>query len=401
MVIQVFVGAALLVAAAGQTPSLAPSSAPSLPPFSSRLPPPITRDDIVVVGANLADLEADVARCEAGRCAVRDDVIASVRLAEAMFGNGEYRQARSALARSVSRTKKAADSDPFAVAELQTARSTIAWHYGDQREALRATAASTRLLDKHAPDSPKALLARMRMIKAQAHNYGTLHTQGRLKALSRDARSAGLPLIAMRADLGRASLLKQMRRDKEALGLLDAIIADRVPNSDDLRLAAQILRMRQAANGDDPGAIEALIASLSEDQKRQGPTLIWSPPLPRPVRADRNPSHSALDEDVRSSDPLVLSWVDIGFAVGADGHVEDVEILRGSPRPVWSKPLVKTIALRRYTPSANLDDLAGRYRIERYTLTADFIVPVGSYIRRRASNPRFEQMDLTTAAPTG
>lgn len=368
-------------------------------PALAQTPRPLDRDEIVVVGARLSDLEADLARCVAGECGVREDVIASVRYAEAMFRNGDYRTARSVLARSVSRTRKGADSDPFAVAELHTARATIAWHYGDQREALRATSASTRLLNKHVPESPNALMARMRMISAQAQNFSAGHTRDRLKALSDDAQSAGQPLIALRADLGRASMLHNQGQPKEAQMLLDAVAASTAPNSQALRLAAQILQMRLAARGGDPQAIETLIASLTESQKRLGPVLVWSPEFPTPDGGGNIPLASPRGLDARSSDLLGLRWVDIGFAVGADGRVEDVEVLRGSPRPDWSKPLQRMIAQRRYTPSANFDDIAGRYRVERFTLTGDFQVPTGSLIRRRGGPARFEQMDLTAAAP--
>lgn len=92
-------------------------------------------------------------------------------------------------------------------------------------------------------------------------------------------------------------------------------------------------------------------------------------------------------------------WVDVGFAIGADGRVESAEILRGSELKGWAKPLVKAIAQRRYSPVAESDDLAGRYRVERYTLTADFGTPKGSLIRRRAGMRRFERIDLTVAPP--
>ena len=55
------------------------------------------------------------------------------------------------------------------------------------------------------------------------------------------------------------------------------------------------------------------------------------------------------------------------------------------------------IVARRYAPPG---DMAGAlYRIERWTLTADYDTPAGSLIRRRVRNPHFEQVDLTPAAP--
>lgn len=361
-------------------------------------PGPLQREEIVVVGAKLSDLKADVARCEAGGCSVREDVIATVRYAEAEFREGNYHDARAALGRSVSRTRKNADSDPFAVAELHTARATVAWHFGDQREALRATGATTRLLDKHAPQSPNALMARMRLIQAQYQLDGPSYNIGRLKSLSERASEANQPLIAMRADLGRAAMLYQSTRRDEAMALLDGIQASDLPQTGALRTAAQILAMRLAARDGDMAAIEALIARLTEDQKRQGPMLVWSPELPVPNGGSTVPTALQMEIE-RSSDLIGLRWVDIGYSIGADGRVAEVEILRGSPRPYWAKPLLKAIGQRRYTPSADPDDLAGRYKVDRFTLTADFRVPVGSLIRRRVANPRFEQLDLTVAAP--
>lgn len=361
-------------------------------------PGPLERDEIVVVGATLPDLEAAVARCEAGGCSVREDVIATVRYAEAQFRAGNYHDARAALGKSVSRTKNNADSDPFAVAELQTARATVAWHFGDQREALRATGATTRLLDRHAPQSPNALMAQMRLIQAQYQIDGPTYNIGRLKSLSERATDANQPLIAMRADLGRAAMLYQSNRRTEAMALLDSIQASDLPQTGALRTAAQILAMRLAARDGDMAAVEALIARLTEEQKRLGPMLVWSPELPVPNGGNRAPSDLQMAIE-RSSDIIGLRWVDIGYSIGADGRVEDVEILRGSPRPNWASPLLKAIGQRRYTPSADPDDLAGRYKVDRFTMTGDFRTPVGSLIRRRVANPRFEQMDLTVAAP--
>lgn len=366
----------------------------------AQAPVPLQRDEIVVVGAKLADLKADVARCEAGGCSVREDVIATVRYAEAQFREGNYHDARTALGKAVSRTKKNADSDPFAVAELHTARATVAWHFGEQREALRATGATTRLLDRHAPQSPNALMARMRLIQAQYQIDGPSFNIAQLEDLSQRATDADQPLIAMRADLGRAAMLYRSNQREEAMKLLNAIQASDVPQTSGLKLAAEVLAMRLAASAGDMAAVEALIGRLTEDQKRLGPLLIWSPPSPTPYGPGNAPP---IERDSPLVEPQVgyfpLYWVDIGFAIGADGRVESAEILRGSQLKGWAKPVVKAIAQRRYSPAAEPDDLVGRYRVERYTLTADFGTPKGSLVRRRGGLKRFEQIDLTVAPP--
>ncbi len=366
----------------------------------AQAPGPLQRDEIVVVGAKLADLKADVARCEAGGCSVREDVIATVRYAEAEFREGNYHDARTALGKAVSRTKKNADSDPFAVAELHTARATVAWHFGDQREALRATGATTRLLDRHAPQSPNALMARMRLIQAQYQIDGPSFNIAQLEDLSQRATDADQPLIAMRADLGRAAMLYRANRREQAMKLLNAIQASDLPQTTGLKLASEVLAMRLAARDGDMQAVEALIGRLTEDQKRIGPTLVYAPDLPVPRGGDFAPSDPLLYQlQPFGSDLIGLKWVDIGYQIGPDGRVESVDVLRGSPRAHWAKPLLDAIGQRRYTPSVDPDDLVGRYRVERYTLTGDFVVPRGSMIRRRAANPRFEQIDLTVAPP--
>jgi hypothetical protein len=395
MAYRLFAATALaLVATAGVAQTPAPlDSAPSSPG-------PLKRDEIVVVGAKLADLKAEVERCAAGGCTVREDVIATVRYAEAEFREGNYHDARKALGRSVSRTKSRADSDPFAVAELHTARATVAWHFGDQREALRATGAQTRILDDHAPQSVNALMARLRLIQAQYQLDGPSVNIRELENLAQRAEAANQPLIAMRADLGRAAMLYRSNRRTEAKALLGAILASDAPNSGPLKLAAEILDMRLALRDGDMKAVNALIARLSDEQKRIGPTLVWSPELPEP-----GGGHFALDDALLTqlhpwgSDLIGLGWVDIGYQIGPDGRVEDVEILRGSPRSGWARPLLEMIGRRRFTPAVDLDDMAGRYRVERYTLTGEFMVPKGSMIRRRALRPRFEQIDLTVAPP--
>jgi hypothetical protein len=390
MACRLFAATALaMLATAGVAQTPAPSS-----------PGPLKRDEIVVIGAKLSDLKAEVERCEAGGCTVREDVIATVRYAEAEFREGNYRDARKALGRAVSRTRKHADSDPFAVAELHTARATVAWHFGDQREALRATGATTRLLNRHAPQSTNALMAQMRLMQAQYQFDAPSVNIRELENLSERATAANQPQIAMRADLGRAAMLYRTNRRAQAMALLEAIQASDAPQTDRLKLAAEVLAMRLAASDGDMAAVEGLIARLTEDQKKLGPTLIWAPPTPTPYGPGNMPP---IERDSPLAEPqpgyFPFFWVDIGFAIGADGRVESAEILRGSELTYWAKPLVKAIAQRRYSPAAEPDDLAGRYRVERYTLTADFGTPKGSLIRRRAGLKRFEQMDLTVAPP--
>ncbi|QYE35560.1 hypothetical protein KZX46_06185 [Polymorphobacter sp. PAMC 29334] len=167
------------------------------------------------------------------------------------------------------------------------------------------------------------------------------------------------------------------------------------------RLAVRILAARIARDGGDRAAIDAVLLDIVAEPDLDEPMLVYSPPFPEPAdRVDADRFGVRIEDAIKNvvvSSDYGLQWVDIGFGIAADGSVETPEVLRGSRSSAWAAPLVKMIAGRRYIPSAVTggDDTPGHYRIERYTLTADFEVPIGSLIRRRSNKPHFEQLDLT------
>ncbi|HEX4847052.1 MAG TPA: energy transducer TonB, partial [Novosphingobium sp.] len=91
-------------------------------------------------------------------------------------------------------------------------------------------------------------------------------------------------------------------------------------------------------------------------------------------------------------------WVDVGFWIGQDGKVTDVEILRSSGDTGWVKPVLGNISRRVYAPlKAAGDSTPGFYMIERYTLTARVSdgPETGTRLRTREATPRIERLDLT------
>ena len=92
-------------------------------------------------------------------------------------------------------------------------------------------------------------------------------------------------------------------------------------------------------------------------------------------------------------------WIDVGFLIDPAGNVRDIEIVRKSTKFAgdWGERVTKSIASRRYTPSPSVTDpdTRGRYRIERFTLTAPFITVTGSRLRVRSINATIATMDLT------
>ena len=90
-------------------------------------------------------------------------------------------------------------------------------------------------------------------------------------------------------------------------------------------------------------------------------------------------------------------WADVGFWIGQDGKVSEVEILRSSGSKGWLKPVLGNIGKRIYAPLRKDGDTApGFYMIERYTLTARWESDTtGTRMRRREATPRIERLDLT------
>ena len=88
------------------------------------------------------------------------------------------------------------------------------------------------------------------------------------------------------------------------------------------------------------------------------------------------------------------AWIDVGFWVRPDGTVSDVQLLRHGVSPEWALPLIDAIQRRRYTPAS---DDEPDYRLERYTLTAPWVVPHGTPGQRARSRvPRVEFLDLSS-----
>ena len=350
---------------------------------------PASIDDagtITVTATRLEDFAAAAARCARGGCATRADVAISVSYASALFDQGNYREAKRQLAAAVTRNRPGAAAEPLAVSQLYAAQATLAMHEGDQTIVRNATWASRNLLADRAdlPALPR-LTAEFRLADWMLRTGKFSAAEARYAAITTQARAAGEDDLADVAELRRALTLAAMLRRTHSHALLDALAARTGPRADDLRRAALATAARLAfVRGDKPAA-DGYMARLAAIAPGPEPLLVAAPPLPRP----------------RTAATVALRWVDIGFWVRHDGSVDDAAILRGSDTLDWAQPLLRYVSARRYarfTPTA-ASNPAGRYRIERYTLTADYAVGAGSLIRRRSANPRFEMMEMSGTEP--
>jgi hypothetical protein len=98
-----------------------------------------------------------------------------------------------------------------------------------------------------------------------------------------------------------------------------------------------------------------------------------------------------------ASSNAVGQWADIGFWIGADGHVNDIEVLQSDGSQYWVPRVTENIRKRVYAPLRQTGDAApGFYMIERYTMTARFVdQTTGTRIRRREVTGRIERLDIT------
>lgn len=370
------------------------------------VPDPATIDDagtITVTATKISDL-ADAARaCEQYRCSTRKDVAVTVAYASALFDAGNYLEAKRLLAAGVARVKGAARQEPMAVSQIYTAQATLSMHEGDQDTTRAASWASRNVL----ADAPSVrplpkLVAEARLADWQYRVGQKVDAEARYADIVRVATVNGLQPVANSAVLRRAMALNALGRRSESVALLEGLAARTDPQSADARRAALAMASRQAFEAGDLAAADAFSGRLAAIAGTVEPLLVSSPPMPRPGALTSVPLGDLLNADrgANGSALVGLRWVDVGFWIKPDGQVDDVSILRGSDQLGWATPLIGHVKARRYSAFAvQAGDIDGRYRVERYTLTADYSVPIGSLVRRRVRNPRFELMEMTNAAP--
>lgn len=349
---------------------------------------------ITVTATRLSDLAADAERCATQGCPTRKDIAVSVAYASALFDDGKYLDAKAILARTVARTKSAAKTEPLALATLYQAQATLGQHEGDQDTVKSAIWASSEVLRDALPGNSLArLTADLRVADWQ------LRTGDKTGAA---ARYADITVRAGRLEIGdvaalrRAVTLEALGQRHDAQILLESLAARTGPEAATVRRAALATAAKLASDARDPRRADALVARLVAEPAGAEPMLVASAELPRPGKQEPEGLEVVgADRGARGSALVGLRWVDIGYWIKPDGRVDDVRFLRGSPRLAWAQPLVGYINSRRYSP---VTGGTGHYKVERYTLTSNYTTPIGSLIRRRGSNMRYEVMAVN--APT-
>ena len=364
--------------------------------------------DVTVTGQRLERVHD---QCRQGRCTPLRDAQASIAWAEAQFRDGKYVAAKAVLRGAAERNKRHAATDPKPVSAIYEAYATVAWQEGDQDVYRDATAARVRTLRDNLPaDDVYVRGAALALGDMWLRVRQPLEAQRAYEQAERDAVASGHGDVALRARLARAGVRRLFGDRAGAAALLAS--ADTLPGAGEpsrratIRATASRLAAGATArggSGDDAAGVDRVAAEVGQAGMAQ-PVLVWAPPYPLDASdGARGVGRSAtgglgglvVADGPRGSDLDGIRWADIAFRILPDGRTADVEVLRGSTDRGWTAPYLTQIVGRRYaTRPAGTDDPAAA-RVERFTLRANYAVPIGSLIRRRAGPGKLEILDLS------
>ncbi|MFN3517682.1 MAG: hypothetical protein ACK4YM_11080 [Novosphingobium sp.] len=369
---------------------------------------PAMAQDIVVKGKPLSETAADLEACLKRKCPPDEDIKASVAHAENLFVAGDYKSAQRTLNASIGRNRKHAKAYPLPVSDLLRANGRVAEHLGEGRQYQLSTLDMRNTLrDSFGSDDFRTLVADIEVGDSRAKLGFPDEAERIYRDVEQRALATGQHRVASFARF-RLATLARVRFDaeptpanrKELDRRLLLLIDNPLPGGEEFVLAAKVLRARTDRKHGSSGSTDELVREFALRGGVSRPVLLYSEPL---VRQDNQSvvadGQAAPPSWTRVSTNAYGQWVDIGFWIGRDGKVSDVEILRSSGRDEWARPVLANIARRVYAPlkAEDGDRTPGFYMIERYTLTARVSDggETGTRLRTREATPRIERLDLT------
>jgi hypothetical protein len=362
--------------------------------------------EIVVTARSLKDTEADLKACLARKCPPDQDVKATLAHAENQFVEGDYKNARATLLKSIGRNRKHKDQYAIPVSNLLRANGNIAISLGEAN-AYKTSVLDMRDVIKDAlpANDYRVLGAELEVADSRLKLGFPQEAKDKYLAIEKQALEQKLPNVAAIAKLRELSLLVLIAKDEkdaqsinQAAKALDEYIAKPTVGAEKFGIVAEVLRSRLDRDGGSAATTEALIRRYAALGVGGRPLLIQANPVEQNSAAIDRANNGGSDLNRIAVNNVDKRWVDVGFWISADGKVEEPEILRNSGTTEWVKPVLKSISSRIYTPSAAADgSTPGFYAVERYTLTANWENDgTGSRIRKRAANSRIELIDLST-----
>jgi hypothetical protein len=362
----------LLIAASGNA-----AAQPQPPQAQANTP-----QTIVVTGDRIADFRRRLAACLARHCPPNEDIDATTALAELLFENGEYRDARTALLASIGRNRREAAHFPEPVSELYRANALVARHLGFDTDAQYSTWEILHSLQRGIPvEDSRHFTARLEIIESLIAFGQYYEARQQLGALADRARAAGRDdVVAMTELRGLWLEYLQAPHNDELVRAITALSA-----SPDARrsIGAKMLLIRIYNARGQTRQADALIAQLGVSGTRR--QLLFAPPFEM-VQHDSSGVEitplGVVDVTSKSSggggatadnlaDRLTDVYdqlIDVGFRIRPDGTVADVQIVNHRGATGWEPPLIQSIAGRRYAVSR---DGSETWRVERYSFTAE------------------------------
>lgn len=362
---------------------------------------------IIVTGTPIQNYRDRLAACLARNCPPDEDIDATLALAEALFVDGDYRDARRTILGSLSRNRRHARGYPEPVSDLNRANARVARHLGLDRDADFSTREILRALRAGLPtEDHRHFTARLEIAESVArfgYRYDRYNdSQIELRELIRRARAAGRDDVVAMAELRNLWLdyLQGPFRAPPSAALLEM-----ARSSDPRRsIGARMQMIRIYNRRGERARAEALVAELGQSGQRR--RLLYDPPyqlsqqgseglnamLQRLALEGRLTSGSNLAD--RLVDNFDDKWIEVGFWVNPEGRVEGLEIVRQRSNAGWARPLIESIRGRRYA----LADTSS-YRLERYTYTSGYRQQgSGTHTQQRSPAARVEYFDLSEGA---
>lgn len=388
--------------------------------------PQPTAQTIVVVGQRIDDAAKDLAACLARGCKPDEDIEATLRLAETQLLAGKYRDARSTLLASLRRNRQWSEAYPVPVSELYRGNAKVAAHLGYDRDYYSSTFGIYRTLKHGVPDGDyRKYTSMMEVAEMMYRTRGHERARHYYAWIAGEARRAGRDDIAAIAELRSA-----IRHLPPGSGIQLAEIR-KIANLQGKNLRAPVLEAKLALariayqDGDEAKAQAIQNELLAFNIKR--PMLIYSPPYemiarelgsgsefnfplnaPAPVggepggRFGGGPTTTNILSLAQWSSTKRLAgnfddmWVDVSFLITPEGKVRGAKITQSKGDLTWTRPLMISIAQRRYT--ARPDGSPNVARAERYTYTSGYEPQTGTRVAQRSPKARVEYIDLSDIA---
>jgi hypothetical protein len=357
--------------------------------------PPPGGQRVVVTGPSLQWLRDRLAACIARGCPPNEEIDAALALAQAQFEGGDADTARLSIRASLDRNQRHARQYPEPVADLYRSMTRVGRHLGRDDEATRSAYAILRTLkDAFPQEDDRHFVARLEIVEQLYNQTDISPTSERrvrqsrraLMELAASARRAGREDVATYADLRATWMGYLLAPYGPAFGTLTRLANDRRPQQRYLATGAKILLARIHRDRGENARSDVLIAEAARALAGRR-NLVFSPPYELHV----GPMLAGMTNNAQFENQSV----DVGFFIGADGRVRDLEVVRFRGSPDWARPLLASIRGRIYSTSAGG---MPTYRLERYTYAAGRGQATGSRLSVRTGHPRVEYYDLSAEA---